>query len=690
MYAVLFVGAVLVLVALSWIRFINSPDAQPPEREFSEATTPFSPTKDSWSEAPPVDEDPVQHAGDDETISPLGSFPEKESSVEERFELPTVGEGHSWIDLDDPTKDGWDTEAFSAQANQQLTQVGDLIAGTEEIDTRQIAALITADFTGEALLPEKLSTVFEDQDLTVERSPSNAAASHSGRNDNSRQHYRGLDGFIQALRAASQPFQDARDVHFKFKVFRVESLSNESLSNESLSNTVLTRQYFAVSGRTATGTLEQHATWLIRWTPRAAGQLPLIHSIRVEDFEQAKTRLDDQVLFADCTASVLGNNPCYREQFLRGFNHWLNRIQESRYLALLANPGIAVGDVNNDGLDDLYVCQETGLPNRLFIQQTDGSALDVSERQSVNWLESSRSALWVDLDNDSDQDLVVAMMGGVAVVENNGTGQFRLRDVVPTTEDTMSLAAADYDQDGRLDLYVCAYYPNELLLSEKPSSATGLPGVAAGTVLHDANNGGANSLLRNEISTEGDWKFRDVTADLGLDIGNYRYSFAAVWEDYDNDGDQDLYVANDFGPNNLYRNDQLEDGTQGFVEVSAEAGAEDRAFGMSVSWGDFNRDGWMDLYVGNMFSAAGNRITYQNQFKPDATLTTRQRFQYLARGNTLLQNDGQGGFADVTEAASVLMGRWSWGSLFVDLNNDGWEDLFVTNGFITNDDQGDL
>ena len=127
---------------------------------------------------------------------------------------------------------------------------------------------------------------------------------------------------------------------------------------------------------------------------------------------------------------------------------------------MMTNPGVAIGDVNGDGLDDLYVCQETGLPNRLFIQNPDGTASDQSASWGVDWLHSSRSALLIDLDNDSDQDLVVAILGGVVIAENDGEGRFHLRDVLKTSEDTMSLSAVDYDMDGRLDIYVCVYYKN--------------------------------------------------------------------------------------------------------------------------------------------------------------------------------------------------------------------------------------
>ena len=183
----------------------------------------------------------------------------------------------------------------------------------------------------------------------------------------------------------------------------------------------------------------------------------------------------------------------------------------------------------------------------------------------------------------------------------------------------------------------------------------------------------------------GDWKFQNVVADIGLDENNTRFSFAAAWEDYDNDGDLDLYVANDYGRNNLYRND---DGR--FSDQAAAAGVEDTSFGMSTAWGDYNQDGLMDLYVANMYSSAGNRVTYQRRFRAGEGEQIRKQMQYLARGNSLFKNSGDGVFEDVSEDANVMMGRWSWGSKFVDINNDSWEDLVVTNGYITGHDKQDL
>ena len=114
---------------------------------------------------------------------------------------------------------------------------------------------------------------------------------------------------------------------------------------------------------------------------------------------------------------------------------------------------------------------------------------------------------------------------------------------------------------------------------------------------------------------------------------------------------------------------------------------------MSASWGDVNNDGRMDLYVGNMFSSAGHRIASQAQFMPDVDSRTKAEFQRHARGNSLFLNQGtrdEADFDDVTLTAHVNLGRWAWGSMFVDLNGDGWEDIFVANGFITTEQSGDL
>jgi hypothetical protein len=161
------------------------------------------------------------------------------------------------------------------------------------------------------------------------------------------------------------------------------------------------------------------------------------------------------------------------------------------------------------------------------------------------------------------------------VMENDGRGHFEEVARFPDVTLTFSMAALDYDQDGDLDLYAARHF------SEAHKMVGQLPNPVP---YHDANNGGRNYLLRND----GGWRFTDVTVESGMDVHNRRWSYAAAWEDFDNDGDSDLCVANDFGRNNLYRNDRGR-----FVDVAAEAGVEDIASGMSVTGGDYNDDGWI-------------------------------------------------------------------------------------------------
>ena len=179
------------------------------------------------------------------------------------------------------------------------------------------------------------------------------------------------------------------------------------------------------------------------------------------NYQEVTASGPDGVWFSDCTESVLGKNPSFGEQLLYGLNHWLGRIERVNGIHAFARWGIAVGDVNGDGLDDLYVCQPGGLPNRLFVQNPDGTASDVSQSAGVDWLDHTSAALLIDLDNDGDQDLLLATENAVLVMENDSVGRFRHRKALPPADrDPQSLAAADYDNDGDLDFYVCMDFGN--------------------------------------------------------------------------------------------------------------------------------------------------------------------------------------------------------------------------------------
>ena len=333
--------------------------------------------------------------------------------------------------------------------------------------------------------------------------------------------------------------------------------------------------------------------------------------------------------------------------------------------------GVAIADVDGDDLEDVYLCQPGGLPNLLFKQQPDGTLVDISKKARVDWLDNSTAALLVDLDNDADKDLAVATRTAFLILENNGKGKFSLRERLSNLGMGYSPTAADYDLDGDLDLLVLRYASDSTKTGDFPTPHP----------FHSARNGGANVLLENQ----GDFGFLDVTDDRGLGVENYRFSFAASWEDFDNDGDIDVYIANDFGPNQLFRNE----GTH-FIDESSGSGSQDWGFGMSATWGDYDRDGAMDLYVSSMFSSAGNQIVAQADFNPTMPEETRKKYLKMVRGNTLMRNAGDGRFDDVTNPMAEGFAGWAWGSKFADLNNDGWEDLYVANGYISQPDTEDL
>jgi hypothetical protein len=177
----------------------------------------------------------------------------------------------------------------------------------------------------------------------------------------------------------------------------------------------------------------------------------------------------------------------------------------------------------------------------------------------------------------------------------------------------------------------------------------------------------------------------DVTDQVGLNENNMRFSTAAAWIDYDNDGDPDLFVTNDFGRNNLYRNDGGK-----FKDVGPQAGVSEPAAGMGVSFGDIDLDGDLDAYVSNMFSSAGRRVTYQERFQPAIAAAEKAGMQRMSWGNTLLVNQGDGRFVDRAAEAGVQVGRWAWGAVLRDLNNDGLDDVVCPNGFLTGPRLDDL
>lgn len=563
----------------------------------------------------------------------------------------------------DPTQDGWQSEQFSEAAGRQLDRLGQFVAGRESIDEATVRQIAVEEVRFTPFRPDRLDTLLDGPVFQVRQGVVADGAVEPSRD--------GRQDLVAGLRDWMSPFDGSSEVHWKTKIVGV------SQGAASIVTDVLVQ----VSGEQSQQRWQVNAKWQCQWKVDPSKELPQLEEIRTGEYAEVVAKSRNGPFFTDCTASVVGHESSYQDQLRYGVDHWIGRIERVHRMELYSRHGLAVGDVDGNGLDDLYVCQPGGLPNLLFIHQPGGSAQEFAQQAGVDWLDRTTSALFVDLDNDDDQDLVLATHEGLLIMANDRGKKFTLERNLPIESDAQSLSAADYDNDGDLDLFVCVDFAST---PATPATGDGGPNPF---LYHDANDGGANVLFRNDHqATNGSpWDFTDVTRDVGLGDERLRHSLAAAWEDYDNDGDPDLYVANDYGPNCLFRND---DGR--FVNIAGAAGVVDHGSGMSVSWGDSNRDGKADLYVGNMFSSAGSRITGQQQFKPSAKNDLRSIYRRFAKGNSLFENLGDGKFRDVGQAANVEMGRWAWSSLFADINNDGWEDLLVANGFITTEDTGDL
>ena len=397
-----------------------------------------------------------------------------------------------------------------------------------------------------------------------------------------------------------------------------------------------------------------------RWE-QAEGQLRLVHAQRRTAASLAP--ICEGALFEERTRQAFGADQGFEEELLRGPDAYYFHSDRLSGYDLICNHGMALGDLDGDGWEDLYVCMAPGLPNRMYLRGPDGGVRDVAANLGVAYLDATRSALILDLDGDGRRDLTCAVGGDVLVHWNEGAGLSAPTVLRPASdEDVFSMAAADYDGDGDLDLYACRYSAQGVM--------QGYP-----TPYHDARNGAPNVLWRNE----GGRAFADVTSAVGLDAGNTRYSFAATWEDFDEDGDVDLYVANDFGPNHYWRN---EGGS--FRDVAAEVGAEDMAAGMGVAVGDVDGDGDLDLYVSNMYASEGLRSTSRaERFLAGRGPEVLPLYRRHARGNTLLVNRGDGTWEDRSEASGAARGGWAWGALFLDVENDGDLDIYSPNGFVT-------
>jgi hypothetical protein len=339
----------------------------------------------------------------------------------------------------------------------------------------------------------------------------------------------------------------------------------------------------------------------------------------------------------------------------------------NRYLLETTGVGAAAFDYDGDGWIDLFLANGStlaGFPpgqaptSHLYRNRRDGTFEDVTRAAGLALTGWGQGACAGDYDNDGDEDLAVPFWGISRLMRNRGDGAFEDATAAAGLDTTRtrwgtSCAFLDYDRDGRLDLFVAHYIDFAIETAPVPESglcrykglavACGPPGLS----------GAKNVLYRNA----GDGRFVDASAAAGILAASGTYALGVSTLDFDDDGWTDLYVANDSNPSALYRNNR--DGT--FTDIAIRAGcaySQDGRpqAGMGVAVGDYDRDGRVDIFKTNF---AGDT-------------------------STLYANTGTGLCEDRTYAAGLGRNtRWlGWGTAFVDLDLDGWLDLFLVNGHV--------
>jgi hypothetical protein len=320
---------------------------------------------------------------------------------------------------------------------------------------------------------------------------------------------------------------------------------------------------------------------------------------------------------------------------------------------------VAVVDFDRDGWQDLYVTtsRENGL-NRLYHNRGDGTFEDVAGALGVADVNRpatgvSMGAVWADYDNDGYEDLFLYRYGRPELFRNEGGMRLvpvGARAGLPAWVNANSATWLDYDRDGRLDLFLAGYWSEDVNLWDLDTTRI-MP-----ESFEYANNGGRKYLLWNR----GDGTFEDRTAAMGLD--SRRWTLAVAAGDLLGSGYPDLFLANDYGVSELYAN---RNGTR-FEEVGRDTGVGvSPKSGMNASFGDVFNDGRLAIYKTNIS-------------EPGA----------LVQGNDLWVPSADGGgrgirYENLASSLGIDLGGWSWGAQFGDLNNDGTQDLYLVNGYIS-------
>lgn len=354
--------------------------------------------------------------------------------------------------------------------------------------------------------------------------------------------------------------------------------------------------------------------------------------------------------------------------------------------------GIAVGDVNNDGLDDLYFTSNME-SNRLYLNKGGMTFQDISSTAGA----SGRAGPWktgttmADVNGDGWLDIYVCYSGSVApesrtnelFINQGANSQGRPTFVEMAAEYGLNSPATstqasffDYDKDGDLDMFLLNHNPRSLPVLDEASTAEILK-------VDDPENG--MRLFRQDKSPDGQPLFKDITQQAGLLSSSLSYGLGAAMADYNGDGWVDMYISNDYTiPDFLYLNNQR----GGFVNQINQSIGHFSHFSMGSDAADVNNDGLVDILTLDMLPEDNRRqkllMAPDNYEKFDFNLRVGLGHQYMRNMLQINQGIVNGAltFSEVGQLAGISSTDWSWAALFADYDNDGWKDLYITNGYL--------
>jgi hypothetical protein len=387
------------------------------------------------------------------------------------------------------------------------------------------------------------------------------------------------------------------------------------------------------------------------------GGLPSRHANLVQFEQPLWERVETLPRFHNATADA-GLGAPRHDPPLKKVNHLIADIWPGS--------GVAVLDYDRDGYEDLFVGD--GVRSILYRNDGRGHFTDVTEqaglaKSSTEGIAATGVAA-ADVDGDGYPDLFVTNAFGPArLFHNRGDGTFEETTAtsgIAVAGNARSAAFADVDGDGDLDLFVCLTGDYYNKMPDPP---------------FDANDGRENVLYLND----GHGHFTDATKAWGL-AGTTRWTLSSLFQDYDQDGRVDLMATNDFGLKNLYHNEN----GQRFADVTKKTGTRARAYGMSGAWADFDGDGRPDLYT----TGTDTQWYFLHEYPAIPVGLAGRLFlpfaikwcEDMASGNTLLLQRPDHTFEDATARSGAQHAGWNWSSIAADLDDDGWPDIYATNG----------